>query len=213
MKQTSAEKQGQYVKKNEAAFDPSAPSFAPPILQFWMRRFYQPALRQITKPGKVLDIGCGTGEFLQELLRRVSDEKKGYTIYGADISSRMLTAARRKLGKIVHLQKADVHALPYPDDQFDYVVSTEAFHHYADQRKALAEMQRVAKKHGKVLIVDIDFFLRPIHWLFEKLEPGCVKINSRSQMQRIFREAGLQQITQHRSFLFAVLTIGVKAEC
>jgi len=182
------------------------------LFQFWMRRFYQPALRQIAKPGKVLDVSCGTGGLLRELQRRVSDGKKGYALYGADISSGMLAAARRKLGKSVHLQKADVHRLLFKDNQFDYVISTEAFHHYANQKKALAEMKRVAKKQGNVFIVDINFFLRPLHWLFQKLEPGCVKINSRREMRKLFQEAGLQQIMQQRSFLFAVLTRGVKME-
>ncbi|MDP3639684.1 MAG: methyltransferase domain-containing protein [Nanoarchaeota archaeon] len=198
------------LRENETFFDRWAKSYDRPLFQFWMRGFYQPALQQITKSGKVLDVSCGTGGFLRELQERVSDEKKGSTLYGADISSQMLAAASRKLGKIVHLQKADVHRLPFKDNHFDYVVSTEAFHHYANQRKALAEMKRVAKKQGKVLIVDINFFLRPLHWLFQKLEPGCVKINSRKEMRTLFQEAGLQHIMQQRSFLFAVLTQGVK---
>lgn len=205
MKHTIAENQN--VKENEAFFDRWARSYDRPLFQFWMRRFYRPALRQITMPGKVLDVSCGTGEFLRELA-----QKEGYSLSGVDLSSHMVAVARQKVGKRALVQKANIHSLPFADNAFDYVVSTEAFHHYANQRKALSEMKRVAKKQGNILIVDINFFLRPIHWLFQKLEPGCVRINSRKEMRKLFQEAGLQQVMQQRSFLFAVLTQGVKME-
>lgn len=194
------------LQENETFFDRWARSYDRPLLQFWMRKFYQPALQHITQPSKVLDVSCGTGEFLREL------QKIGkHQLYGIDLSAQMLAKAREKLGNSVHLQKADVGELPFADNTFDAVISTEAFHHYPDQKKALHEMRRVAKKRGRVLIVDINFFLRPVHWLFERLEPGCVKINSRREMRKLFQEAGLQHVQQQRSFLFAVLTEGVKA--
>ena len=93
----------------------------------------------------------------------------------------MLAVARTKLPKEATLLKADVHRLPFKDDFFDYVTSTEAFHHYHDQQKALQEMFRVTKTGGKIIIVDINFFLRHIHWLFQKIEPGCVKVNSKKR--------------------------------
>ena len=71
-------------------------------------------------------------------------------------------------------------------------------------------MKRVVKSGKEVMVVDINFFLRPIHWLFEKLEPGCVRVNSTKEMRTLFQEAGLHNIRQQRSFLFAVLTQGMK---
>lgn len=204
MKKTIVE--NQKLQENETFFDRWARSYDRPLFQFWMRRFYRPALRRITKPSKILDVSCGTGEFLRELQRRGKHQ-----LYGIDLSAQMLAKAREKLGNSVHLQKADVSKLPFADNTFDAVVSTEAFHHYPDQKKALHEMQRVAKKRGRVLMVDINFFLRPVHWLFERLEPGCVRINSRREMRNLFQEVGLQHVQQQRSFLFAILTEGVKA--
>ncbi len=71
-------------------------------------------------------------------------------------------------------------------------------------------MARITKKGGKVIVVDINFFLKPIHWLFKKLEPGHVKINSRKEMKELFKKADLTEITQKRSFLFAIMTIAKK---
>jgi ubiquinone/menaquinone biosynthesis C-methylase UbiE len=122
----------------------------------------------------------------------------------------MLKKARTKLPKNVTLVNADVHNLPFKDDYFDYVITTEAFHHYHNQERALSEMKRVVKKGGKVIVSDIHFFLRPIHWLFEKLEPGCVKINSKKEMRELFEKIALKNVRQSRNFIFAVMTTGEK---
>ncbi|MDO8511440.1 MAG: class I SAM-dependent methyltransferase [Nanoarchaeota archaeon] len=191
--------------ENIRFFDRWAKTYDRPLFQFWMRKFYQPVLKMIDR-GKVLDVSCGTGEFLRELVK-----KKKNILYGIDLSSQMITKARRKLVNQAKLKKADVHQLPFTDNSFDYVVSTESFHHYYDQSRAIAEMKRVAKKGGKVIVVDINFFLRPIHRLFEKLEPGCVKVNSRKEIRNLFQQSGLRDIIQRRSFIFSVLTRGVKS--
>jgi ubiquinone/menaquinone biosynthesis C-methylase UbiE len=130
-------------------------------------------------------------------------------LYGIDISEKMIDIARTKLPK-VYFSVGDVHELPFTSGYFDCVVTTEAFHHYYDQLKALKEMARVAKKGGKVIVVDVNFFLQPIHWIFEHFEPGCVRINSKKDMRKLFQHAGLHVMHQRRNWIFAVVTVGVK---
>ena len=195
----------QKLRENEKYFDKWANYYDRSLFQFWMKRFYKPALSHVTTLGSVLDVSCGTGQFLQELRKR---EKSA--LYGTDISSKMLSIARKKLEKKVDIKKADVHCLPFPDEKFEYVVSTESFHHYYNQKKALHEMKRVTKRDGKVIIVDVNFFSLLIHRLFEKFEPGCVKINSKKRMKELFKEANLKEIMQQRSFIFSILTVGKK---
>lgn len=196
--------QSDNIKKNRTYFDRWAKSYDKSLFQFWMKRFYSPVLQEVKleKESRFVDISCGTGELLQKI------QGKG-ELYGVELSEEMLKKARLKLHK-VKLLKADVHQLPFPDDYFDYVVTTEAFHHYYDQQLALQEMSRIAKTGGKVIVSDINFFLRLIHRLFEKLEPGCVKINSKKEMRRLFERTGLRNIRQKRNFLFAIMTIGEK---
>jgi len=195
------------LEKNKKLFDKWASSYDFPLFQWWMKKFHRLVIEQITftKKPKILDISCGTGELLKEIA-----EKGNADLYGVDLSEEMVAVARKKLPSSVELKFADVHQLPFPDDSFEYVISTEAFHHYYDQFLALKEMVRVAKMGGTVMVVDINFFLRPIHWLFERLEPGCVHINSKKEMVAYFREIGLQNIRQERTFLFAVATVGIK---
>ncbi len=195
-------------EKNRALFNRWAPSYDRPLFQYWMKKFQIPVIQEIdfTKEPSVLDISCGTGELLNSLVQFGSGE-----FFGIDLAEKMLEKARTKLPAKVNLQKADVHALPFKENTFDYTITTEAFHHYYDQKKALEEMSRVTKKGGKVIVVDINFFIKPIHFVYQKLEQGNVKINSRTEMKELFKEAGLMVQKQQRGFLFAVMTVGVKS--
>ena len=194
------------IQQNISFFDRWARTYDTVLYQFWMKRFHKPVLKELklTPETKIVDISCGTGELLKKLEGKAE-------LYGIDISEEMLKVAKTKLDTKVHLQKGDVHKLSFEKDFFDYVITTEAFHHYYDQRKALQEMVRVTKKGGKVIIADINFFLKPIHWLFQTFEPGCVKVNSKKMMKALFEQAGLRNVHQKRNFGFAVMTVGEKS--
>lgn len=195
-------------EENKQIFDKVAEiyDFAP--FQWWMRRFYRPVFSEVEldKSKKLLDVSCGTGNMLKEM-----SEAGEADLYGVDLSENMIEQAKEKL-KDVDLQTADVHSLPFENDLFDYVTTTEAFHHYYGQSKAIAEMKRVVKPGGKVIVVDIEFFFSVVHRLFEQLEPGCVKVNSKEEMRQLFKQQNLDVVRQERSFLFAVMTIGSFSE-
>ncbi len=194
--------------KNTQYFNVWSKSYDLSLFQFWMRRFQRPIFSQLdsNKKSKLLDVSCGTGEFLKAL----TVKKPLLTLYGIDMAEGMLKRAREKLPELVQLSIADVHHLPFKENTFDYVTSTEAFHHYEHQAKALSEMKRVTKRGGKVMVVDVNFLFGGIHWLFKKLEPGCVKINNKKEMKQLFEKAGLKNIFQRRNFMFAVMAIGEK---
>ena len=204
------------TSKNRTFFDTWAKTYDWKPFQFWMKKFQEPVIKELKElpaETRILDVGCGTGELLFSLWKQ---GKKN--IFGVDLSEKMLLKAKEKLPKEIFLQQGNVEHLPFADNTFDYAISTEAFHHYPNQQKALEEMKRMVKKskrekdenRGKIIITDINFFWKGIHWLFERFEPGCVKVNSRREMLKLFQEVGLQEIRQHRSFLFAVMTEGKK---
>ncbi len=104
------------------------------------------------KPGeRILDIACGTGTSSAGLAR------SGATVVGLDFSPRMLDLARAKHRKVQFVQ-GDALALPFGDDEFDAVTISFGLRNTEDPKLALAEMYRVLKPGGRLLICE---FSRP----------------------------------------------------
>ncbi len=93
---------------------------------------------------KVLDVGVGSGIFALELLKR------GVDLAGIDVSARMLDIARSK--GMTNVSLGDAVSLDFPDESFDLVISITALEFIADYEKAIAEMARVCKRGGRVVV-------------------------------------------------------------
>jgi len=93
-----------------------------------------------------LDIGCGNGLLLHLL------KKEGFTAYGCDVSKAASETAKENVPEAeIALVKSE-EALPYADDTFDVVTCLEVFEHVKALDKLIAEMIRVCKKGGKLLV-------------------------------------------------------------
>ena len=109
------------------------------------------AKRLKIEPGSiVLDVGTGTGVFIPFLLREIG---KGGRIIALDFAEKMLRRARAKgfNGNIDYLC-ADVTDIPLGNEIFDVIVCYSSFPHFPDKSRALAEMKRVIKRGGRLLI-------------------------------------------------------------
>jgi ubiquinone/menaquinone biosynthesis C-methylase UbiE len=91
-------------------------------------------------PGRILDIGCGMGALVRALL------KQGADAYGVDVSSVAIDHCSSFMPSRFHV--ASVLALPFPDDSFDTLVSTDCLEHLTPEHAALAlkEMHRVCRR-------------------------------------------------------------------
>ena len=134
------------------------------VVVYWDSRFKRAAARacaQMPAP-VVLDLGCGTLRLARGLTRHVP----GVRLFGLDLSrgmldcglSRLSPAARRRLLAV----QGEAAALPFPDSSLDCVVSQFVWRNLPSRPEALAEIRRVLKPGGQLLIMEFACGLIPV---------------------------------------------------
>jgi ubiquinone/menaquinone biosynthesis C-methylase UbiE len=121
------------------------------VVPLW-RRWLGHALPEICGP-RVLEVSFGTGWLLTQYAGH-------YRTDGVDLNPDLIGVARRNLARArvqADLRQGSVEALPYPDATFDTVVNTMAFTGYPDAAAAAAELARVLKPGGRLVLIDINY--------------------------------------------------------
>jgi ubiquinone/menaquinone biosynthesis C-methylase UbiE len=98
-------------------------------------------LLSISGNSKILDMGCGTGNYIYAL-RKMTDK-----IIGLDMSAGMLAQAKTKYPKISFVQ-ADVTNLPFKSETFDGTFAVQVLHHIKEKERFLREAHRNPAKTG-----------------------------------------------------------------
>ena len=104
----------------------------------------------------VLDVGCGPGFYVADILDRVGETG---SVTGLDPSSAMVEMTRRRVeGRPnVTVLEGEATRLPGDDASFDRALSVQVFEYLADVDAALAELMRVLRPGGRLVIWDIDW--------------------------------------------------------
>jgi demethylmenaquinone methyltransferase/2-methoxy-6-polyprenyl-1,4-benzoquinol methylase/phosphoethanolamine N-methyltransferase len=160
------------------------------------------ALREMTVrvasvgPGdKVLEAGCGTGSLALKAKEHAGPEGE---VVGIDASPEALDIARDKAtraGMSITFQHALIEDIPYPDDQFDVALSCFMIHHLPNddaRRQGLAEVYRVLKPGGRLLILDGE--------------------SSNRILPQMMAEAGFTDVAVDRRWLILSSVIGIAAK-
>jgi SAM-dependent methyltransferase len=147
---------------------------------------------------RILDIATGPG-YIAEAFAKNSRE-----VVGMDLTEAMLDIARARTEergvKNISFRVGDAQNLPFGEGKFDVVVCRLALHHVRQPAKVVAEMARVCRRGGMVLVEDIygsEHLARGAYqdrWEILR-DPSHVRALPLSELLDIFRDAGLEMET------------------
>ena len=129
-------------------------------------------LAEVGPGSRVLDVATGTGDLALELARRVAP---GGEVLASDFSEGMLDRARAKAERAANgavrprFEWADAMSLPYPEDSFDAATVGFGARNFEDLGRGLAEMARVVRPGGRVVVLEITNPTRAPLSLFYRL--------------------------------------------
>ena len=107
-------------------------------------------------PGRILDIGCGTGDYTERVQRELGAE-----VVALDLSPRMVELAR---ARGLDARVGDIQSLPFADAEFDCVLANRVLYHLPDLDRGLAEISRVLRPDG--VLVAVTYSRRHLHEIY-----------------------------------------------
>mgnify|MGYP001347229686 CR=1 FL=1 len=158
---------------------------------------------RIPTNGRLIDVGCGTGNGLL-----VFHERFGISGTGVDVSSGMLEIARAKLRARelpIEVHQINGESLPCDDDIYDAGISFEVLEHTPRPALLLSELARVVKPGGAVVVSTPNTLWEPIHWLAAKTglhhSEGPHRDVSRREILEDLQAAGLRVLEERTTVL------------
>lgn len=171
---------------------------------YWRKRAI--ALLKDLKPKKILDVATGTADFAIEALSLDPEE-----VVGVDISEGMLEHGRQKLekkglDKKIILFKGDSEKLPFEDNIFDAVIVAFGVRNFEDLDKGLADMLRVLKKGGAVIILEFSKpesipFKQIYNFYFNLILPNIGRLISKDDSAYRYLPESVQAFPDGNTFL------------
>ena len=187
------------------------------------------AVREIIdtqEPLTLLDVACGTADFTMEIAQKAA---KGSKMTGIDLSEGMMRIGREKIaaaGVDATLEQGDCEALTYPDETFDRISVGFGVRNFEHLPVGLKEMQRVLKRGGKLVILELSvpsnafirwcyklYFLKILPAIgglisgnrgaYEYLPASVLHFPAPDKFQAMLREAGFADV-KHKA-----LTLGI----
>lgn len=136
------------------SFERQVPLFSGPDSPFASRAGSSRSwIEPLSRDMVVLDVACGAAHASEPLASAVRQ------VVGVDLTAALLDVGAQRLRDVgienVLLQEANAEALPFVDESFDIVFCRSSLHHFADPEQAVAEMTRVCRVGGRIVLVDL----------------------------------------------------------
>lgn len=150
----------------------------------------------------ILDVACGNGRLL-----RMLSQKAHVAAYGVDISEEMVATARA-MDPEARFSVGSADQLDFPEDTFDWITVSCAFHHFTKPEVFLKEAHRVLKPGGKLLIADPSpiWLIRTLeNLLIPSMKMGDVKMYSVRELLAFFSAAGFADVRYTKKGMIVVV--------
>lgn len=150
------------------------------------------AFKEAPNAKSILEVGFGKEDILNSLHHIFPTAK----IYGIDPQPKSISLAQRKYNhhKSIEVTKSPVETLPYPAGTIDLVITNMSFHHWTNKKKGLAEIARILRPEGVLILGDPlstgIISNRFIHWLAEKTDGG--KFTKPEVLDQMLTEVGIK---------------------
>lgn len=146
---------------------------------------------------RALDSGTGAGALALALAPHVAE------VVGVDVEPELLVHARERAPANATFEEADATALPFPDASFDLAGTLRTLHHVHRPEVAIAELVRVTRRGGRVLVIDQLAPLDPLEALavdrFERArDPDHQRLLSDQDLRHHFEANGLHLVRERR---------------
>ena len=187
------------------------------------------AVREIVDknaPLEVLDVACGTGDFTIEIAQKAA---AGSKVVGIDLSEGMMKIGREKIaaaGVAATMVQGDCEELPYGDATFDRISVGFGVRNFEHLEVGLAEMCRVLKEDGKLVVLELSvpsnslikwcyklYFLKILPtiggWVsgdrgaYEYLPASVLRFPAPGRFMQMLHAAGFERV-EHRSLTFGI---------
>jgi ubiquinone/menaquinone biosynthesis C-methylase UbiE len=178
------------------------------------QEFKRELIRQINLQlgDRILDLGCGTATLLM-MLKTVEPAAE---VIGLDADEKVLAIAQRKIqaaGLDIQLDQGMAYQIPYPESNFNQVISSLVIHHLTldNKRRAFKEVYRVLQPGGQFHIADFGcprhLWARLINPIMKGFEE--TRENFAGELPALLSEAGFIEVqeTKHYGTLFGTLTL------
>ena len=131
--------------------------------------------RSRAKRFRVLDLGCGTGNFIK--VHSSLNDLRSVSWHGLDSSEEMLNIAKsKKLARSCVFELGTAEKLPYNDRYFDIIICNFAFHHFRSKRKVISEIYRCLRGNGIFIMKDIEPYSMKDWWVY-KFFPSTFQVD------------------------------------
>lgn len=147
------------------------------------------------KSDRIIDMGCGTGEFTNKLNQHFKN------VEGYDISENCILTARKRY-KSIKFEVKDIESTKLENGSVDVLVYCGVLHHFTNIEKVIKEAKRILKKDGKVFIFEPNA-INPVLWLFRnkkspfksnKLKTPNEEFLAKEKIKEAFEKEGFKAI-------------------